>query len=367
MKVVVFGLAPVLFFSGCMNRAFNESDESALGHESSLTSGSQIGLKAGEIALTLDDGPVPESLGIAKELAKRNIPVTYFMIGQRVSEFPTVAKQISELKLPNGDWAGIIANHSWSHKRKVNSIACIACDGTDYAIKEVADADKVMSKMIDTQRKPYFFRAPGGNFFRAGNAGEMASLNELNKVMGKYIGPFMWDVDGDVNPGPCQQGALACRNFYYDQVKSNRRNGLIILAHDIHQMTRDMLLGTSAWPGLIDRLKAEGFTFVALDKYPAALEKFGTVPKREFGNVTFFTENASSANYKFNIQVPNAARIEVWIDRKSDGPLFGAHGSEIKGKEFKFQNTGTRIFTIKGFDASNKLIALGTRTVNIVQ
>lgn len=372
MKKILLLIASVAAISAaCVLRENNDNppiadktDPQKLFFEDSLTSGSQIGLKPGEIALTLDDGPAPESLDFAKKMAEMEVPVTYFLIGQNVKANPGIAKAMSEIRFSSGPQKGqiahIIANHSMHHKRKNNSIVCIVCDGADYAIDEIADADKLLAPLIKTQNKPFLFRAPGGNFFRKGVSNEPAQLAAVNESLSKYIGPFFWDVDGDVNPGPCDGGAQACNEFYISQSKARGASrGLIVLAHDVVAKTRTMLVGTAGFQGYIARMRAAGFKFVAMDKSPTDLQKFGNVPSREIGVVSMKTTKVSPTKFRFEISVEGATRLEVKIDGL-EAPLFKADSGTLD-TEREFQKKGNRFLTITGFNAAGKVVGLGVR------
>ncbi|MEY4065074.1 MAG: hypothetical protein RIR26_1282, partial [Pseudomonadota bacterium] len=370
MRLMCFALALALSAVACLKKNADQglSEELALGYENSLTSGSQIGLQPMEVALTLDDGPVPESLPLAQKLRDLEVPVTYFMIGVNIQSYPQVTKDIAELKFTSGPQAGkpatIIANHSWNHKRKNNDIACIACDGTDYANMEIKKTDDLIAGYVNGNNKPFFFRAPGGNFFRREEPEEVKSLEEINKTLGKYIGPFFWDVSGDVEPVCLSITAQKCGEHYMSQIRAKGRNhGIIILAHDIHDKTRKMLLGEGNYSGIIAQMKNEGFKFVHLDKYPAALAKFGNVPTNEFGDVKFEANRSGEKTYNFSASVTGASRMEVFIDRLPR-PLFSGAGSSISSTQ-TISTGGQRVFLIKGYDSSDRLMAQGSRSVDI--
>jgi hypothetical protein len=229
---------------------------------------------------------------------------------------------------------------------------------------EIAKTDALIRGYVSQANKPFFFRAPGGNFFRRDMPEEVKSLDEINKDLSKYIGPFFWDVSGDVENVCLKENAEKCGDYYMAQIRrKGRSHGIIILAHDIHEKTRTMLLGDGKYPGIISLMKREGFKFVHLDKYPAALSKFGNVPKNEFGEVAFKADQVAEKTYSFNVKVKGAARIEVFIDRLQQ-PLFTGSGSTIQSKR-AITSGGERIFTIKGFDASNKQIAQGSRSIDL--
>ena len=352
----------------CKKTTSEESKEQALGFENSLTSGAQIGLKPMEVALTLDDGPAPESLALAKKLRDLEVPVAYFMIGKNIQSYPSITKDIAELKFTSGPLSGqpatIISNHSWDHKRKNNDIACIACDGTDYAITEIKKTDDLISGYLQKTNKPAFFRAPGGNFFRREEPEEVKSLNEVNKTLSKYIGPFFWDVSGDVEPVCAKLTAEKCGDYYMAQIRSKGpKHGLIILAHDIHEKTRQMLLGEGTYAGLVAIMKKEGFKFVHLDKNPAALSKFGPVPSNEFGHVSLAVAQQGEKAYQIEASSNNAARIEVFIDRLQK-PLFSGTGSRVISRQV-ISTGGPRVFQIKGYDSQDRLIAQGNRLIQL--
>lgn len=370
MSPLIFNISLLVALAACKKPPTPDTArEQTLGFENSLTSGSQIGLEPMEVALTLDDGPVPESLPLAQRLRDLEVPVTYFMIGVNIRSFPEVTRKIAELKFQSGPMAGqpatILANHSWDHKRKHNDVACIACDGTEYANMEIKRTDDLIATYVNNANKPFFFRAPGGNFFRREVPEEVQSLNEVNKSLGKYIGPFFWDVSGDVEPVCLSASAQKCGDHYMNQIRGKgRSHGLIILAHDIHEKTRTMLLGNSTYPGIIAQMKQEGFKFVHLDKYPAALSKFGNVPSNEFGEVKLSATKAEDRVYSFSVRVKGAAHIEVFVDKLSK-PLFSGAGSTITSQQV-FSSLGQRTFTIKGFDKSGKQIAQGNRSINLL-
>ncbi len=60
------------------------------------------------VALTFDDGPSPDTLEILDVLREHNVKATFFLIGERVEQYPEIAKRISD---ENHE----IGNHSYSH------------------------------------------------------------------------------------------------------------------------------------------------------------------------------------------------------------------------------------------------------------
>lgn len=352
----------------CQTRKFGESgstperliteqeDFADYGFTHGHTTGYFIGLKRREIALTLDDGPVPQTLALAKAIAAKGVPVTYFMIGKNAAARPDDVAAIANLKLPNGKPATIIANHSWSHIDARQRVVCIACDGPGYAIKQILDADKVIAPHIVKQNAPFLFRAPGGNFFRR-SPDETGDLAEVNAVLSRYIGPFRWDVSGDADG--CANNPSACLSAYISQTEARAQSeGVIVLAHDAVLPTHNWILK------YIDTMKARGYTFVALDAYPDKLAQYGTVPKNEVGmtNVTFTVTAGKNGSSHFSVSVANAAHVELYIDGLS-APLFKESAAKLEADRV-ISTKGVRQFLIKGYDAQGKLIGRSVRFWN---
>lgn len=330
-----------------------------------LSTGDRLGLRQGEVAITLEDGPVPASLEIAQFLSNERIPVTYFMIGRNVQSFGSIGRSIAALP------GVIIANHSQDLKRAVNSVPCIACDGAEYAKSQIVTADAVLNPLYAINKPSFFFfRAPGGNFFRDGRNDELLQLAEVNRVASQYVGPVRWDVDGDVNPvsnGGCGTGQVSarrCADIYLNQTLSlrSRGHGVVILAHDIHPSSREMI------KLLVADLRQEGFRFVALDKDKASVSKIGRVnpndqAQEEFGNATFSSLDLRGGKYRIIVTAPNAAKTQLFIDRLA-APLKESPGNTLDFVQ-AFTSLGTRFFTLRAFDENGKQIANLSRSLSV--
>jgi len=190
---------------------------------------SEVNAEGKYIAMTFDDGPsaanTPRLLDI---LAKRNIKVTFFMVGQCVVENPAIVKRI----LAEGHEIG---NHSWSHPafaKMSDSAVESQIDRTENAIEQACGFK------TDLLRPPY---------------GSVTKRQEqwIHDKLGMNI--IMWAVD------PLD---WKYRNAAHveSEILKQVHPGAIILSHDIHATTVD------AMPATLDALLARGYQFVTVSQ-----------------------------------------------------------------------------------------------------
>ncbi len=177
------------------------------------------------IALTFDDGPLPEvTERILDILKEKNVKATFFMVGMQVDKYPETAKKVKE--------AGHqIGNHSMRHRNLTEL-------GQDELLEDIATSKAAIKKATGVEAG--MLRPPYGYFDE-----DMASwLNELIVT---------WNVDSldwrDMNAEAA-----------YGNVMSAVTDGSVILMHDLYQSTAEAL------PGIIDELKAAGYEFVTVDE-----------------------------------------------------------------------------------------------------
>lgn len=326
-----------------------------------------IGLLPGEIALTCDDGPGGRTLELANWLRENDIPATFFMVGREAATQIDTVRQISQMNFDDGSRSFIVANHSMTHTTPLPA--------TD-AVAEVGNADKILNPYMNANRQPFLFRAPYGDFTRGGQS----MVNRLNGSgdLSKYIGPIFWNIGGELTSTYSADWACWGQNVSVDRCADGyiretlALDGGIMLTHDIHSQTVDMLTGANVTGknpnrrSLILELQDRGFKFVAMDKDPQKLSQYGNVPGNMFGTVYFSANSVAASRMQIRVQAPEATRLEVWIDRLNDRPLFtedNYDGSErIYTRDFSV--TGNRIVTVKGYRGS-QLVALRTFTFQI--
>ena len=164
----------------------------------------------------------------------RNIPLTFFQIGEHVASYPGVSASVNS----NGF---LLADHTYSHPSAIGppppSDAAISQEATSAA--DIIEAS--------TGRNPRFFRPPYGDYTPA------AMLNWYN--LGFYV--VNWDVDSNdwQDPG----NADAAYNNVEAQFLEDTNAGHIILCHDIHTACKD------AFPRIVDLFQSNGYTFVSLE------------------------------------------------------------------------------------------------------
>ena len=181
------------------------------------------------VAMTFDDGPHPSNTPrLLDMLRERGLRATFYLIGNRVVQYPQLARRIAE----EGHEIG---NHSWSHPfldRMGDRSVIQEIDQTTNAIYQV------------TGRPPVTFRPPYGAFTRR----QRTSLHGA-----RSLPTILWSVDPQDWRRP---GASVVAN----RILRDTRQGGIVLSHDIHRPTID------AMPQTFDGLTARGFTFVTVSQ-----------------------------------------------------------------------------------------------------
>lgn len=180
------------------------------------------------VALTFDDGPskatTPEIMSILNE---NSIKATFFVLGSRVKAHPDI---VLSLKKSGHE----IANHSYSHpKLPEGSASSIA--------KELEETNDELAKL---QIEPKWFRPPYGSF--NATVKTVAFENDMHSIL--------WSLDSKDWKRPSAE-------VLKQRILSKVESGEVILLHDIHKST------LKALPGIIDALKARGYTFVTLTEW----------------------------------------------------------------------------------------------------
>jgi peptidoglycan/xylan/chitin deacetylase (PgdA/CDA1 family) len=180
-------------------------------------------------AMTFDDGPHPtHTPRLLDMLRERGLRATFYLIGNRVVQYPDIARRIAE----EGHEIG---NHSWSHpflNRLSDGAVMREIDQTTNAIFQV------------TGRPPVTFRPPYGAFSRR----QRTTLHAA-----RTLPTILWSVDP-------QDWRRPGSNVVARRILDNTRQGGIILSHDIHRGTID------AMPQTLDGLTARGLNFVTVSQ-----------------------------------------------------------------------------------------------------
>ena len=176
-------------------------------------------------AITFDDGPGPYTDNLLDELAKRNVPVTFFMQGYRAAQYPSVVKKAYE--------AGHqIASHTYDHP----SLTKIG----DKAIQKQVSATAAILNQAVGGNYSYMVRPPYGSV----NARVLKALN---------VPAVLWSVD--TLDWKSLNADAVCQHILNDT-----KDGSIILLHDIH---------ATSIPGAlrgIDALRSQGYELVTVSE-----------------------------------------------------------------------------------------------------
>lgn len=181
------------------------------------------------IALTVDDGPWPETTEQMLDIFKQNnVKATFFWVGKSIESSPEIARRV----VAEGH---AIGNHTWHHWYHQMDAATAA--------SEIDRTAEIIYKT--TGVKTSYFRPPGGVL----NNGLAQYAKEQNYSV------VMWSVtSADTDPRAKPQA-------FVNNVLKGAHPGAIVLMHD---GGGDRSRTVKALPDMISGLKAKGYRFVTL-------------------------------------------------------------------------------------------------------
>lgn len=185
------------------------------------------------IALTFDDGPHPRyTKEILKILNQYHAKATFFVVGQRAKNYPSLIKEMHT----NGHEIG---NHTYDHP-------IIGRITTQQLEEEIKKTDTIIHEIIG--KSPSLFRPPGGEY----------SERVVNAAKKGHHLIVMWSWTQDTkdwsNPGT---GKII------NKVCENAKPGNIILFHDFG---RNRTQTVNALAVILERLSKEGYQFVTVSE-----------------------------------------------------------------------------------------------------
>ena len=177
-----------------------------------------------KIALTFEDGPNPIYTPLILDTLKsRGVKATFFVLGNRVKDYPELIKRI----YAEGHTIG---NHSWSHPQLTRL-------SSDEVANQLVETQKIVTD--HTGYTPFLYRPPYGFY------------NETVIVTGQ-MPAILWSID----PMDLKfQDASYIANYVLDHAF----DGGIILLRDTNPNT------TQALGAIIDGLTENGFSLVTVD------------------------------------------------------------------------------------------------------
>ena len=178
------------------------------------------------IALTIDDGPSPVyTPQVLAVLEKYGVRATFSMVGENVSYYPAVAKDVAQ--------AGhTIINHTWDHANLTSLSA-------DQQRTEIIRATDAIHAAVGVQ--PQMFRAPYGAW----------SQRVLKYCAAERLIPLDWSVDPRDWSRPGVSEIVGA-------IMKTTKSGSIILEHD---GGGDRSETVAALKIVIPRLLDEGYRF----------------------------------------------------------------------------------------------------------
>lgn len=176
------------------------------------------------VAFTFDDGPSTTTERLLDELKKRNAKVTFFVLGERCEQYPSILRKISH----DGHQIGI---HSYNHK----DFYGLSTSQLDFQINSTKD---IIRKI--TGNNPNILRPSYGNVSR-----------NIKKVSDLPI--ILWSVD-------TKDWRIKSPERLYENNIDKIEDGDIILFHDIFDSSIDGALM------LMDALKEKDFMFVTINE-----------------------------------------------------------------------------------------------------
>ncbi|HWI63146.1 MAG TPA: polysaccharide deacetylase family protein [Symbiobacteriaceae bacterium] len=187
--------------------------------------------------LTFDDGPSEEYTPLVLDALKAEGVKAIFFVNGHAGQHPDLIRRI----VAEGH---ILANHTLNHENLTTLSAA-------EQRSQIAGVNEVLQQI--TGQKPYWFRAPFGAF----DDDTLAILDELGMQLLNWShgsGDWMEVRDGYKDPGLLTSDVLAeqPRNANMTALHA----GSVILFHDTLRHTAEAL------PGIIQGLKAKGYTFV---------------------------------------------------------------------------------------------------------
>jgi peptidoglycan/xylan/chitin deacetylase (PgdA/CDA1 family) len=179
------------------------------------------------VALTFDDGPNPASTpAVLAILRAAGIKATFCVVGYAAQRYPDLVRAIR-------DEGHTLCNHTMHHVQLLGS------KPADAITAELRDDNAAIGRAAGV--RALFFRAPGGTW--AGNL-----VDEVHRQGMRALG---WNVD----PADYKRPGAA---IITARILAQLRPGAVILMHD---GGGDRSQTVAQLPGLIERLKALGYTF----------------------------------------------------------------------------------------------------------
>lgn len=191
------------------------------------------------VFLTFDDGPSRNTIKILDTLKQYNVPATFFLVGENLTESGT---EIAKRALEEGHMLGM---HTETHEydKIYRSVEAF-----------LADYDKLAARFTEEFGEcPAVFRFPGGSYSAYINPIKKELKGELER---RGFLCYDWNVSGEDSVGT--PTATSIKKNIFDTIEGQKLP--IVLLHDspCSNLTAEVL------PEILERLIAEGYEFRTL-------------------------------------------------------------------------------------------------------
>ncbi len=187
---------------------------------------------AGLVALTFDDGPSrTQTPRLVDILTERNVPATFFMVGNRIQSAPGVGRLVARKGF-------VVANHTWSHPQ----------------LPSLSDAE-VRDQLRDTGLAFRRARIPHSQLMRPPYGAITPRVGKVVRDMG--LTSVLWTVDSEDWAGGSSE-QIADRILA--QLRPHRRN--VVLQHDGVTNSPNSV---GAVPIVIKKARQRGYCFTDID------------------------------------------------------------------------------------------------------
>ncbi len=216
----------------------------------------KIAIDKKEIYLTFDDGPIPEiTTWVLQTLAEFKAKATFFCIGDNISKYPDIFKEIITQN-------HTIGNHSFNHlngwrtssKRYLDNVE----KAKEFIYKFKSDGYREQKPKIETKVLPHgkdlgWDKQQATNLFRP-PYGKIRS-NQSKLLINKGFKIIMWDVlSGDFDQNLSKENCL-------QNVTKNVNNGSIIVFHDSEKAFKNL---EYTLPKTLEYFTKKGYVFKSL-------------------------------------------------------------------------------------------------------
>lgn len=239
--IVFFTIAAIAFslFTAPLSAAKNKDSNAGSGATEVIKKAAETGnekvingtatdpqIKGGLMALTFDDGPSANTEKLLDAMKKRNIKVTFFVVGERLDEFSTLLKR-------EYDEGHEIGSHTYNHMNlgKADSASIT---------ENLQKTQNKMEEVLGVSLGSILVRPPYGSVSDTAKSTINAPL-------------ILWSID-----------TLDWKSRNADAVKEQILNqacdGAIVLMHDLYETSVDGCIAA------VDELTKQGYTFVTVSE-----------------------------------------------------------------------------------------------------